>query len=549
MAFSGMTQVSSFRNAFEQENREMLSSIINIADKIQNAVPTQPTTPLPTLSPTTSLAPSPAPSGIPTQSPTLSMAPSISPTIAPTVSRAPTNHPTISSAPSSSPSKSPTDMPSASPSHAPTQAPTLSSAPSSMPSAGPTEEPSSTPSRAPTNLPSSSPSMAPSSYPTISAAPTLMYYETMRATTTIKLEALDKKMNATQIAVFESVTKEFIQFNMLSVDGDVSITSVTVLDQSFMDGSASGSRRRRLTSGLNVEITTVGEYASLVPPNEFDFKKRIESSFESNFALFRSNLLDSGDAFFSPLDPTLISHIKRENSSDNSFSKGGYAAVIICSILVSILAIGTSYYAIRKITKENKKGDKLPEMNMYDDPVGSNLTQESVGPSMKNSKSIEIIQVSDSPEKPEQQEELAVQSEQTNDRRIQIQSSPEVTSSKDDFTEIISTEFFKNGATREQITSPDTMETGRMGALAESILRNESFGSSRDPPESSGRFSNYAAPKIKGDPVANYSKTNYNQKPIPRHETAHQEKSVSRHFCPFNFRPLRSLCPAHKINI
>ena len=63
------------------------------------------------------------------------------------------------------------------------------------------------------------------------------------------------------------------------------------------------------------------------------------------------------------------------------------------------------------------------------------------------------------------------------------------------------TKASKLNQTRQQVASPNTMEKGRNGALAESIMRNESFGSSRDPPESSGY--KYAPKVSKGDPSAN----------------------------------------------
>ena len=320
-------------------------------------------------------------------------------------------------------------------------------------------------------------------------------------------------MNSTQIGTFEAIAKEFIQWNMdHSVsEGDVDLTSVTLLSQKVIMDDHSHNRKLS-ASGLEVEISTVGDYSSLVHPEEFDFEMTIRNGFESNFALFRSNLLDTGDKYFVPLDPTVIPKSIQEGSDDESLSKGAYAAIIFVSILISLMAIAVSFYAIRKKKEEKLKGDKLSEMNMYDDPVGSNLTQDSVGPTLKNSKSIEIIKVSDSPEKSPEEED---QHQETSSHNIEIDTAPGATPSKEDFTEVISVDQLNPGMTREQIMSPNTMEKGRMGALAESILRNESFGSSRDPPESSGRFSSYGGPKSKGDPTARYNRPE-NHPSIPR---------------------------------
>jgi hypothetical protein len=346
-------------------------------------------------------------------------------------------------------------------------------------------------------------------------------------------------MNATQLATFEAIAKEFIQWNMDdSGKGAVDITSVTVLSQKLIVHDHPHDRQLSSSStveGLTVEITSVGEYESLIHPAEFDFQLAIQNSFDSNFALFRSNLLDTGDAFFAPMDPTVISKSVKDAAGNNtdSLSKGGYAAIIFCSILFSIIAIIASYYVIRKKAEENNKGTKLSETNMYDDPVGSNLTQESVGPSLKNSKSIEIIKVSDSPEKSPEEEEAdeaaRQEQEQNGPHKIEINTTPAATPSKEDFAEIIALDHMKPGTSREPMMSPNTMENGRMGALAESILRNESFGSSRDPPESSGRYSNYGGPKAKGDPSARYRPETYHN--LPRPEAAlhkhQQDKKVS----------------------
>ncbi|CAB9497855.1 expressed unknown protein [Seminavis robusta] len=507
-------------NHLHEEDRTLLSNIINYADKIQNAVPTVPTTPMPTTSPTFSSAPTPSPSATPTQAPTVSAHPSIGPTIAPTVSAQPTNVPTVSSAPSTPPSIWPSSLPSTEPSGAPSNVPSVSAIPSSSPTPAPSSMPSSSPTKVPSSHPSSVPSDVPSSVPTLSMSPTLMYRATLHTTISIPLQGIDAQMNVNHTKVFESVVRYFIQQNLQDVEGAVLVSTVTVQTQQVLDVGG---------KELVVDVRVLAIYESLDHPDTFDFKTIVADGFEVNFALFKSDLLDTNDPFFLPLDPARVP--TDENDQDSSISQGTYIAVAVCSIIVSLCGVAAAYYSLKKYQEETDKGDKLSsDMYMYTDPVDSQLTQDDVGCGLQNAKSIEIIQVSDSPEKRHDYSVAGEDDEQDDDddepenenekpetprkKEKKSESPLEVETlqghnSKDggSYTELLHTLPSKGNQNNLPPKSPNTMEAGtRLGVLAESILRSESFGSNRDPPTEANRFK-YSQQQQKistKDPAAKY---------------------------------------------
>ena len=377
-----------------------------------------------------------------------------------------------------------------------------------------------------------------SPFPTVSAAPSLLYSATLKANVAVHLKGMDTKMNATHTAVLESVTKFFLQQTLLTVvEGAVLITSVVVVDQSVVavveqvEGTPSPPSPASSwpSTMLQVELRVVAEYESLVHhPDELDFPAILQAGFRDQAALFRSNLLDSGDAFFAPLDPAYHRNIDKDHGP---LSKGGYIALIVVSIVVSLMAMCAAYYAVQRKKEESNKGDKLSEMNgLYDDAVGSSLSQDDQGVSLKYSKSMEIIQVTDGTE---QDDDDTLPNNNTNGVLMKAetpQKKPLQDADKNTIEVVTIGGNSRDGSsyaagrlppksnnnTRQQqqqqhqhqqvVMSPNTMENGsnsRLGSLAESILRSDSFGSNRDPPESSGYYK-YAPKVSKGDPAANY---------------------------------------------
>ena len=330
----------------------------------------------------------------------------------------------------------------------------------------------------------------------MSAAPSLLYYETIGASTFVTLNGIDRKMNVTQMDVFESATKLFIQQDMQRVEGAVLVTSVVVLDQ------VAATTEENV---LKVEIRVGAEYESLVHPSEFDFGATMREGFDTNASLLFSFLLDSGDSFFAPLDPAYIT----DDTKANGFgSKGGYITLIVVSIVVSMGAICAARYAVQRKKEDHEKGDKLSEMNMYEDAVDSNLTQDDNGVTLQHTKSIEIIQVTDGTEHDDNQHNVKVENLKNETPKKKYMLDADKNAIEVDTICGNSRDGAYPGALpsksnpARQVMSPNTMENGRLGALAESIMRNESFGSNRDPPESSGY--KYAPKSNKGDPSANY---------------------------------------------
>jgi hypothetical protein len=312
-------------------------------------------------------------------------------------------------------------------------------------------------------------------------------------------------MNVTQTKTFQDVTRYIIQQNMMgSVEGAVLISTVTVENQHVAEVQDD--------KELMVEVRISAEYESLVHPDDFDFKAIVEDAIQADFSHLKSNLLDSGDIFFYPLDPAFV-------RTDDS-SPAGYIAVIVCSIVASACAVLAAYYAIRRSMQESDKGDKLGDM--YSEPVDSQLTQEDMRISLSSAKSIEIIQVSDSPDKSEEPSTEVSTSYRRKDEEPAT-TSAHLTPKKNKAhlaVETINGHASKDGAPYTEglhgnkprhpgAMSPNTMEAGtRLGALAESILRSESFGSSRDPPTESSRQM-YPQKANKTDPAAKYRTATY----------------------------------------
>ena len=347
----------------------------------------------------------------------------------------------------------------------------------------------------------------------MSAAPSLMYYMTLRANIFVTLSGVDRKMNATQMDVFESATKMFIQQDMQRVEGAVLVASVVVLDQEVITTK----------NILKVEIRVVAEYESLVHPGEFDFGATMREGFDTNYSLLLSFLLDSGDLFFVPLDPAY------DTNANGFITKGGYITLIVVSILVSMGAICAARYALQRKKEDHGKGDKLSEMNMYDDAVDSNLTQDDNGITLQHTKSIEIIQVTDGTEHDGVHDFLVGHLKTETPKKKYMLDADKNAIEVDTICGNSRDASYpgalpsKSNPVMQQIMSPSTMENGRLGALAESIMRNESFGSNRDPPESSGY--KYAPKSTKSDPSANYQAA---ASGLPRPRTAPPSRNQVR---------------------
>lgn len=347
-------------------------------------------------------------------------------------------------------------------------------------------------------MPSVPPSERPSSLPTVSSAPTILYYATLRGNTIINLDGIGNTMNTTQIGVFQEEVKFFIQQTISNVlEGAVLVTSVTVLTQEVMefDDPEHGHKHKQLIIQVQVEA----EYESLIHPDDISFEQSLVDTFEMHKSLFKTNLLETKDPFYEGLNP-------HEVDTKSGMSSEGYIALIACSIAASILAILASYYAIKRAKAENLKGDKLSEMNMYNDGVDSDISADDIGVPLQGSKSIEIIKVSSSPDKaPQGDRDADDDDDDTKKEEDNAQTKP-VTPRKESTNNSIEVDSLdnKHASMKQQVNSPNTMEMGRLGALAESILRSESFGSNLDPPESN-RYK--YEPKTKGDPAANYRRT------------------------------------------
>jgi hypothetical protein len=325
-------------------------------------------------------------------------------------------------------------------------------------------------------------------------------------------------MNVTQTGTFQAVTRGFIQENMESHDGAVIISTVTVENQHVTEVEED--------QDLMVEVRIAAEYESLVHPDNFDFKAIVEDAIQADFSRLKSNLLESGDTFFLPLDPSYV-------RTGDATNPAGYIAVIVCSIVASACAVVAAYYAIRRSMKDSNKGDKLGDM--YSEPVDSQLTQEEVGVTLCHSKSIEIIQVSESPDKSEEPstEVSTVDYQKSDDahrtpkKRNKGQLGVETINGQNGKDEILPS----NKPRHAGAMSPNTMEAGtRLGALAESILRSESFGSSLDPPTESSRHM-YPQKANKTDPAAKYRTATYGLKRVE------QRVSISSTYraCPFRW--------------
>lgn len=318
-------------------------------------------------------------------------------------------------------------------------------------------------------------------------------------------------MNATQILVMESIIRFFIQ-NQVHIEGALLVTSIEVHGQRVIVLKTMEGKNEK---DLIVDFTVQAEYESLVHPDDFDFKREINTAFTNDFSLFKSDLLDTADPFFAPLDPAYVKHEEDSNVH-------GFISIIIASIVASLCSCGTAYYAIRKARTESLKGDKLnSEMPMYpNDPVGSDVTDDDHV--LTYSKSVEIIKVSNSasPEKDAEEHNVSP----TNHGRETPQKDPRL--GVETINGAGTGSANRESAYTEQVRmSPNSMEAGtRLGALAESILRSESFGSNRDPPTDSNRY--LYAPKVtKGDPAAKYRTAAFGV-PRPERQERHHDQRV-----------------------
>jgi len=347
--------------------------------------------------------------------------------------------------------------------------------------------------------------MAPTNAPTVSAAPTQIYLAVIQGTTTVVMDGIETEMNATQLALYKAVTTYFIQEFLQDVEGAFLVTSVIVQDQSVVESSSSSSNNTNSDTDLALEVVlnVTAEYESYISPEEFDFDQALRNGFEQQTSQYYDLLLKTKDPVFAPLDP-IVRRANRASEDEPVLSKGGYIAIICVSILMSLCGCGIAYYAVQRKRVDSDKGDKLSEMDLGNDQVGSGLSDDQDdGVSLKYSKSVEIIQVHDGVTNHDDEDDDGDATNNKNDNNAEPETPSRALKKKDTIDGII-----KSGQQSKQPASPNTMENGyvagsRLGALAESILRSESFGSNRDPPESSGYM---YAPKVrKGDPAATRS--------------------------------------------
>jgi hypothetical protein len=197
-----------------------------------------------------------------------------------------------------------------------------------------------------------------------SPAPTQEAFKTKVATSFILLEGLDEKMMDSEIARFEIRTVEFIReaFSRQEItDFELDIIAGTVMTQTLQGGSTvsttDAGRNRKLTvMGLEVFFRTVGLVTNGVAPEGFDFQDLVNGAFENHFDIYLNELSGEG-GFFAPL------FVEVEDEKGN---RTQFILAIVVSAVAFVIAIGASYYAIRKHLKSKKGKKRQPMLALAD---------------------------------------------------------------------------------------------------------------------------------------------------------------------------------------
>ena len=263
--------------------------------------------------PSSSKSPSSSPSQAPSK--VKSNQPSYSPLPVPKIpSDIPSQAPTVYE--SNLPSSRPSNGPSVETSHSPSSSTSPSSSPSQTPSTAKSTHPSYSPSPMPSVLPSDQPtimlSMSPSEIPTQkpskSNAPSAYTDSLTNVTFAISLDAKNS-MNATDIVLFQSITKEFL----ISDDEFLDIYSVTVFTQDY---EGRNSRRLSLIRGPSAQedIGTLKVSGYVLGKGGFS----LMSSVVLERVVFRSRINSSLTSELLPDQLAMSMSIFRPNSDNDS---------------------------------------------------------------------------------------------------------------------------------------------------------------------------------------------------------------------------------------
>lgn len=171
-------------------------------------------------------------------------------------------------------------------------------------------------------------------------------------------------MMEAEIGRFEITTLNFIKeaFSKEYItDFEVNIVAGIILTQTLHtgpDAATDGDRNRKLENkvGLEVLFRTVGVVTNGVASEEFDFEALVNEAFDAYFDIYLNELSAEG-AFFAPL------FIEAETSKGSSAQ---FVVALFVSAVAFLIAIGASYYAIRKHLGAKNQRKRPPTLALTD---------------------------------------------------------------------------------------------------------------------------------------------------------------------------------------